>query len=144
MPRKKLHRNASCPCGSGKKYKNCCYSKGFDWVEDEEGSIGRSIPVSEELKEVIEEQQQRFIAHFGREPRADENLFFNMPPLEHVELTFRTSRFDFPGISGVLPEWTPQQPYSVVDSRSSLRSLRWARDNSVTMITGFLPPACSV
>ena len=24
MSRKKLSRNAPCPCGSGKKYKNCC------------------------------------------------------------------------------------------------------------------------
>ena len=25
MARKKLSRNAPCPCGSGKKYKHCCY-----------------------------------------------------------------------------------------------------------------------
>src|SRR5262245_22025280 len=24
----KLSRNAPCPCGSGKKYKHCCYGKG--------------------------------------------------------------------------------------------------------------------
>ena len=28
MPRKKLSRNAPCPCGSGKKYKHCCYGQG--------------------------------------------------------------------------------------------------------------------
>jgi hypothetical protein len=28
MARKKLSRNALCPCGGGKKYKHCCYSKG--------------------------------------------------------------------------------------------------------------------
>ena len=28
MARKKLSRNAACPCGSGKKYKHCCYGKG--------------------------------------------------------------------------------------------------------------------
>lgn len=28
MPRKKLSRNAPCPCGSGKKYKHCCYRDG--------------------------------------------------------------------------------------------------------------------
>jgi SEC-C motif len=37
MPHKKLSRNASCPCGSGKKYKTCCWDKGFEWVEDERG-----------------------------------------------------------------------------------------------------------
>ena len=25
----KTHRNDTCPCGSGKKYKNCCESKRF-------------------------------------------------------------------------------------------------------------------
>jgi hypothetical protein len=40
MPRKKLSRNAPCPCGSGKKYKMCCWGKG---VEDDLGS-GRQQP----------------------------------------------------------------------------------------------------
>ena len=34
MTHKKLSRNAPCPCGSGKKYKHCCYGKG---VEDDLG-----------------------------------------------------------------------------------------------------------
>jgi len=32
MSRKNLSRNAPCPCGSGKKYKHCCYGKD---VEDD-------------------------------------------------------------------------------------------------------------
>jgi hypothetical protein len=27
---RKHSRNAPCPCGSGKKYKNCCWDKGID------------------------------------------------------------------------------------------------------------------
>lgn len=34
MARKKVSRNDPCPCGSGKKYKHCCYGKG---VEDDLG-----------------------------------------------------------------------------------------------------------
>ncbi len=30
MPHKKVSRNAPCPCGSGRKYKHCCYGKGED------------------------------------------------------------------------------------------------------------------
>ena len=30
MARKKYSRNAPCPCGSGKKFKHCCYGKGFE------------------------------------------------------------------------------------------------------------------
>src|SRR5262249_11591041 len=42
MPRKKLSRNAPCPCGSGKKYKHWCYGQG---VEGDLGvSSGRQPP----------------------------------------------------------------------------------------------------
>ena len=41
MSKKRISRNAPCPCGSGKKYKNCCYGKGFEWVEDEDGAVGK-------------------------------------------------------------------------------------------------------
>ena len=38
MPHKQGSSNAPCPCGSGKKYKHCCWDKGFEWVEDEAGT----------------------------------------------------------------------------------------------------------
>jgi hypothetical protein len=41
MSQKKISRNAPCPCGSGKKYKNCCYGKGF---EDDLGPGTRQPP----------------------------------------------------------------------------------------------------
>jgi hypothetical protein len=31
MSGKKISRNDPCPCGSGKKFKNCCIGKGIDW-----------------------------------------------------------------------------------------------------------------
>ena len=31
MVRQKISRNDPCPCGSGKKYKHCCYGKDIDW-----------------------------------------------------------------------------------------------------------------
>ncbi len=85
MPKKKLSPNATCPCDSGKQYGDCCHDKGFDWVVDEDGNIGKSVPVSDELAEVIEQQHQRFVEEFGREPGPEDNLFFNMPHQEVVE-----------------------------------------------------------
>jgi hypothetical protein len=41
MSRKRISRNDPCPCGSGKKYKNCCSGKGFEWQEDEAGPLDR-------------------------------------------------------------------------------------------------------
>ena len=85
MPRKKHPRNAPCPCGSGKKYRDCCYDKGFEYLVDEDGTIFKSIPMSDELAEVIEEQKRKFIEQHGREPGPGDNILFDMPPLEHAE-----------------------------------------------------------
>lgn len=42
MARKKVSRNAPCPCGSGKKYKHCCYRKGVE--DDLDPGSGREQP----------------------------------------------------------------------------------------------------
>jgi hypothetical protein len=81
----KLSRNAPCPCGSGKKYKHCCLGKGFAWARDEQGHIGRNVPVSAEMAALLQQQQRKFRQHFGREAGPDDLLFFDAPPLEHVE-----------------------------------------------------------
>jgi hypothetical protein len=85
MARKKLSRNAPCPCGSGKKYKNCCYSKGFEWQQDEAGRVYKSVPVPGEMHDILAEQRRKFVEKYGREPGPDDPVFFDMPPLEHVE-----------------------------------------------------------
>jgi hypothetical protein len=35
----KIGRNHQCGCGSGKKYKNCCYNKEIEWFKDDKGDI---------------------------------------------------------------------------------------------------------
>ena len=85
MPRKKLSRNAPCPCGSGKKYKHCCLDKDFEYLEDDDGTIFKSIPMSAEMGQIIAEQRQKFTEKFGRKPAPGEKLFFDMPPVEHAE-----------------------------------------------------------
>jgi hypothetical protein len=85
MSRKRISRNAPCPCGSGKKYKHCCYHKGFEWQADDGGNIHKSIPMSSEVSEIMDQQRQKFIDKYGREPGADDPVFFDVPPLEHLE-----------------------------------------------------------
>ena len=85
MSKNKLSANAPCPCGSGKKYGSCCWEKGFEWLEDEEGKIYKSLPISPEVKEVLEHLRQEFIAKHGREPGPDDLLFPDMPHPEHLE-----------------------------------------------------------
>ncbi len=85
MPKQKLPPSAPCPCESGRPYGRCCYNKDFEYLVDEDGTVFKAVPVSNELAEALEEQKQRFIRQFGREPGPDDNLFFDAPPLEHME-----------------------------------------------------------
>jgi len=50
IARNKLSRNARCPCGSGRKYKNCGWAKGFEWVETEAGTVYKSTPMTPEVR----------------------------------------------------------------------------------------------
>jgi hypothetical protein len=85
MPHKKLSRNADCPCGSGKKYKLCCWDKGFEWQEDEEGTIYKSMPMSPEVQEVLAQLRQAFVEKHGREPGPDDPIFPDLPHPERLE-----------------------------------------------------------
>jgi hypothetical protein len=85
MAPRKLSRNALCPCGSGQKHQHCCWGKGFDWVEDQQGHLLREVPLSAEALALLEEQRQKFRQQFGRDPGPDDLLFFEAPPLEQVE-----------------------------------------------------------
>ena len=85
MPCKRLPRNARCPCGSGKKYGRCCHGKNFEYLVDEDGNIFKSLPLTDELAEVIEEQKRKFVEKHGRKLAPGDNLFFDMPPVEHAE-----------------------------------------------------------
>jgi hypothetical protein len=84
MARQKLSRNAPCPCGSGKKYKHCCISKGFDWTEDEAGTIFKNVPLNEEAVGILEDQRRKFVEKFGREPGPNDPIFFDAPPADQM------------------------------------------------------------
>ena len=75
--RKKLHKNAKCPCESGKRYGNCCYDK-IEYTYDEEGNILRSVELTTEAKEILEKQFNSFKDIFQREVVDDDPIFFEM------------------------------------------------------------------
>ena len=37
------------------------------------------------MGEIVEQQRQRFVEQFGREPGPEDLVFFDAPPLEHLE-----------------------------------------------------------
>jgi len=85
MAHRKISRNALCPCGSGKKYKHCCLRKDFEWVEDDDGTVFKAMPITDGIADLLEEQRQAFIAKHGREPGPDDLVFPDMPHPEHAE-----------------------------------------------------------
>jgi len=60
-----------------KKKKVMCYAKkgGIERTECREGS--RTFNLSQETKEILEEQRKRFIEKFGREPSPKDPVFFD-------------------------------------------------------------------
>jgi hypothetical protein len=83
MGLKLFPRNEQCPCGSGEKYKRCCFQKGFTYpVDDKTGEVVRAVPLNHEaqtkLKAAMELQRQKFVAKFGREPGPDDPIFFDV------------------------------------------------------------------
>ncbi|MGE3805870.1 MAG: SEC-C metal-binding domain-containing protein [Gemmataceae bacterium] len=79
---KKLSRNDPCPCGSGKKYKRCCWGQD---VDDDSGTGFRTIPMTGELEGLFEEQHHRFVQRFGREPGPSDPVFFDALHPEYIE-----------------------------------------------------------
>lgn len=88
MSKKRISQNDACPCGSGKEYKDCCNRTRFERVEDEDGAVGKSIPMPDEPIEVFQHVQQAFIDTYGREPDVDELLDGVASVTQHVEILF--------------------------------------------------------
>jgi hypothetical protein len=49
------------------------------------GSLRGKMPMSSEMADILEGQRQKFLDKYGREPGPHDRVFFDMPPLEHVE-----------------------------------------------------------
>ena len=72
---KRVGRNEPCPCGSGRKYKKCCWDKGFIWVRLPDGELAKQVPLSGELRRELEDHAARFREEHGRDIEPDEHLF---------------------------------------------------------------------
>ena len=85
MPPKKVSPDALCPCGSGRKRRDCCCREEVDRPKSGEGS--KSRPVSTKLVRMIAHLRQQFIEKLGREPSPEDLVTSNMlhgEILEHL------------------------------------------------------------
>ncbi len=85
--RTKVGRNEPCPCGSGKKYKKCCWDKNFTWVTDEQGNLSREFPIDNpELVSLLDQARAKFRNQHGRDPK-DSDLLFDAMDEDDIERT---------------------------------------------------------
>jgi SEC-C motif len=89
--RVKVSRNDPCPCGSGRKYKRCCYAQAAPLVQGPDGELAQALPISQELVEILERQREKFIARYGREPGPDDPIFVDVPSDDEYDETLMTA-----------------------------------------------------
>lgn len=58
--------NEKCPCGSNKKYKDCCKKRKLKYYKEEEGHYSKAIPMHPELEKALYDEKVRFRRLFGR------------------------------------------------------------------------------
>ena len=84
-PRRGFHETPRVHAAAARSTSTAAMAKEFEWVEDQGGAVGKSIPMTEEITEVFQQVRQAFIDKHGREPKPDELLFTDLPHLEHLE-----------------------------------------------------------
>jgi len=84
-----------CPCGSGQKYKFCCYTKGFHYYLDDEGAgagagtgaVSRAVPMTKELSELLKQHRANLEKKLGRPIQPDDPIF---PDLDEDDIKKKT------------------------------------------------------
>ena len=77
-------RNSKCPCGSGRKYKQCCLKNNVQYEEDDVGTIRKSIPMSDEMAAMFDDHLEDLPDELGHDLTPEDPLFPNQH-LEHIE-----------------------------------------------------------
>lgn len=73
--REEWDKNEYCPCGSGKKYKNCCQKKKIKYYKSEsKNEYVKSIPMNPILEPIFYNEKLKFKQLFGRTPSKDDYI----------------------------------------------------------------------
>lgn len=89
---KKLSRNAPCPCGSGRLYKECCRPKGIEWRRDSRGQWVRSVPLDEAAGDLLRAHIRDLERAKGAPLDPDDLLFPDLASLSEEELLGRLAQ----------------------------------------------------
>lgn len=69
---------SKCPCGSGKRYKNCCKKKNYKFGY-QEGKLVKQVPMTEDSLSTLDTIKQQFQDYYGRLPENDEYVMAFAP-----------------------------------------------------------------
>jgi len=89
---RKLSRNAPCPCGSGKAYKQCCLRKGIEWRLDGAGQPVQSVPLDDETRDALQTHIGELEDAKGAPLDPDDLLFPELADLSEEELLGRLAQ----------------------------------------------------
>ncbi len=67
-----IPEEANCPCGSEKKYKNCCLKSDIIYLEDEDGKIYQEIQITDKIDEILLQKNAEYKLMYGRVPSEKE------------------------------------------------------------------------
>lgn len=70
--KKEWDDNEKCPCGSGKKYKDCCKNKEIKYYYKDKNTYTKSMHLNEESKDIMFITKNQFKDIFGRPPGDDD------------------------------------------------------------------------
>ena len=74
-----------CPCGSGQKYKFCCFMKGFHYYLDDDRGLVKDIPMSKEVSDLLKQRCADLEQKLGRPLKPDDRLFPELADLNDEE-----------------------------------------------------------
>ena len=91
--RQEWNDNEKCPCGSGKKYKDCCKKKEIKYYYKDEKSYTKSIDLNEEAKDIMFVTKAQFKKIFGRPP-GDEDFMISGVLSNELERVVRKMKLE--------------------------------------------------
>lgn len=84
---KEISENDPCPCGSSKKYKNCCMKKDLKWITDN-NVVKKQLHINKEASTIFESISSSFAEKLGRNPYSYEKVMSFINPSISFESVF--------------------------------------------------------
>lgn len=83
-----IENDSVCPCGSGKKYRDCCKKKNFKFGLEGDNLV-KEVPMNEEVMSILKKMEEIFFEYYGRKP-GDKDFVASFSPIYNDEVLLNT------------------------------------------------------